>query len=450
MPNTQVPCPNCRQPAMADIEQLFDLFTNPQAKQIFLSGNFNIIQCQICGFTGQYPIPLIYHDPDHELLLTYFPPDLNTPVNDQERQIGSLITKISNSLPQEKRKGYLFNPQRMLTLQTMVEKIMAADGITKEMLDNQQKRVKLIEKLIKIPSENREGVIKEEEANIDEELFIILNQITQLTLQQGDQQGAQEIAQLQKDLFEHTAIGNQLKELAEETEKVYKDLQTASKEGLSREKLLAMLIESQTETRVEALVKIARSGMDYEFFQLLTSMIDAETGEEKSRLESLREKVLTITEEIDKALALESKKAGDILEKILAEENTQEALMKYAQSINEFFLEQVQIETQKASESQDKTRLDKLNIIIQVIQQSNAPMEEINFIESLLQVEDEGKIIEVLDQNQEKITPEFLQLLNGIISQSEEKQQPPELIEKLRRLSSIILKFSMNKNLSNQ
>jgi hypothetical protein len=28
-------------------------------------------------------VPIVYHDPDKELLLTFFPPDLRTPVNEQ-------------------------------------------------------------------------------------------------------------------------------------------------------------------------------------------------------------------------------------------------------------------------------------------------------------------------------------------------------------------------------
>ncbi len=51
MPQTQTSCPRCRQPVVADITQLFDMNQDPTAKQKLLSGAFNLIQCQSCGYT---------------------------------------------------------------------------------------------------------------------------------------------------------------------------------------------------------------------------------------------------------------------------------------------------------------------------------------------------------------------------------------------------------------
>ncbi|NMC52308.1 MAG: hypothetical protein GYA48_01545, partial [Chloroflexi bacterium] len=126
MAKTSVACPRCRQPVIADIEQLFDMGTDPQAKQKLLSGMFNVIQCPSCGYTGQTPRPLVYHDPQKELLLTYFPPELGLPVNEQERLIGPLINQVVNSLPLEKRKAYLLRPQSMFTFETLIEKVLEA------------------------------------------------------------------------------------------------------------------------------------------------------------------------------------------------------------------------------------------------------------------------------------------------------------------------------------
>jgi hypothetical protein len=46
-----------------------------------------------------------------------------------------------NRLPQEQRKAYLLRPQSMFTFQTMIEKILEADGITKQMIEDQQNRL---------------------------------------------------------------------------------------------------------------------------------------------------------------------------------------------------------------------------------------------------------------------------------------------------------------------
>ena len=138
MVKTSVLCPNCRQPVVIDLTRLFDLNSDPQAKEKLLSGSANYFQCPSCQFQGIYPTPIVYHDPDKELLLTYFPPELHTPVTEQEKSIGPMIKKVMDDLPPEKRKAYLFKPQTMLTQQRLFETILEADGITPEMMKAQQ------------------------------------------------------------------------------------------------------------------------------------------------------------------------------------------------------------------------------------------------------------------------------------------------------------------------
>jgi hypothetical protein len=96
MPKTRISCPNCRQPVAADIDQLFDVGQDPTSKQRLLSGSFNSIQCQVCGYQGNAATPIVYHDPSKELLLTFVPPELNLPMSEQERMLGSLINQVVN------------------------------------------------------------------------------------------------------------------------------------------------------------------------------------------------------------------------------------------------------------------------------------------------------------------------------------------------------------------
>ena len=107
MPKSRINCPNCRQPVIAEIEQLIDVGIDPSAKSRLLSGVSNIIRCTACGFQGNLATPIVYHDPEKELLLTFVPSELGLPVNEQERIIGPMINKAVSNLPQEKRKGYL-------------------------------------------------------------------------------------------------------------------------------------------------------------------------------------------------------------------------------------------------------------------------------------------------------------------------------------------------------
>jgi ribosomal protein S27E len=67
---TRVNCPVCKQQITADIDQLFDVAQDPTAKQRLLSGTFNLVRCPHCGYEGPITTPIVYHDPDKELLLT--------------------------------------------------------------------------------------------------------------------------------------------------------------------------------------------------------------------------------------------------------------------------------------------------------------------------------------------------------------------------------------------
>ena len=72
MARTQINCPNCKQPIVADVEQLFDVAKDPSAKPKLLSGITNFVQCQVCGYQGALATPIVYHDPDKELLGSYY------------------------------------------------------------------------------------------------------------------------------------------------------------------------------------------------------------------------------------------------------------------------------------------------------------------------------------------------------------------------------------------
>ena len=88
MPQTQATCPKCRQPVLVEVQQLFDVSQDPTAKQKLLSNAANVMQCPSCGYQGILPVPIVYHDPEKELLLTFFPPDMNTRLMNKKDKLG--------------------------------------------------------------------------------------------------------------------------------------------------------------------------------------------------------------------------------------------------------------------------------------------------------------------------------------------------------------------------
>jgi len=335
-----ISCPQCQQPVIAEITRLFDLKQDPQAKQILLAGAYNLIQCPNCGFRGQAPTPIVYHDPEKELLLTFFPPELHVPINQQEQMVGPMIKKVMDNLPMEQRKAYLFKPETMLTRQRMVERILEEDGVTPEMLKAQQDRMNLLQRLASVSAESRPALIKQEEELIDEQLLMILQRLLQSASAAGEEESTQVLAGLQQQILENSTYGRKVLKQVQEQQAVIKALEEASKKGLTRQRLLELVVDaSESEVKLATLVSMARGGLDYGFFQLLTERIQISSGEDQAHLTELRDKLLNMTHEIDEAIKEEEQLANQVLAEILESENIEEATMKALPAISEIFFE---------------------------------------------------------------------------------------------------------------
>lgn len=449
MPRTTTSCPRCRQPVVVEVEQLFDVATDPQAKQRLLSGQSNLIRCQNCGYEGMMATPIVYHDPAKELLLTYFPPELGLPVNEQERLIGPLITQTVNRLPPEKRKAYLLRPQTMLTFQQMIERVLEGEGITKAMLEEQQRKLNLLQRLLSTTSaETRAEIIRQEEALVDATLFSMFNRVIQATLAQGDQNAARQLALLQEELLTQTAYGRQLRAQASEAEEAMRALQAASQQGLTREKLLELMINAASETQLSTMVGMARNGMDYEFFQLLTSQIDrTASAEEREKLTKLRETLLRMTAEIDEEMKRQMQQTRALLEEILTAPNLETAAEERLDEINELFVEMLRSDLQVAREKSDLDRLGKLQRLSTVIQKASAPPPEVALIEKLIATADESERKKLMEQNKELVNQQFLDLLTSISAQAEQHGQDPETVKQFQSIYRSAVRFSMEANL---
>ena len=454
MPQTQIACPRCRQMITANIEQLFDVTQDPQAKQRLLGGVSNMARCPHCGYQGRLATPIVYHDNEKELLLTFFPPELSMPLNEQERLIGPLIKQVTDRLPPEKRKAYLLKPVPNLTYESMVQTILSKDGITPEMLKEQQDRVQLIERLLQASSKDvRSELIKQNSSLFDEQFFALFSRLAQSAASSGQEPVARAMVDLQNQLLEETEFGRNLKESVGELEAATKALQEVG-QGLTREKLLDIVLQSPNDARLRAYATIARGGMDYQFFQLLSERIDKASGEEKAPLESIREKLLDYTNEIDKQMEARYKQAQEFVESLLAQEDIVKAVRE---NLNNFTQDSVDIVNQllrQASEKNDYTRMGKLQKMVEVLREVSTPP-EVAFIEQLLDAPDEMALNKMLEENKDLINDQFMEALIGLVAQVDQasEQGNPEakaLGDKLSQVYKTSLKYSMQKNIREQ
>jgi hypothetical protein len=454
MPQTQIACPRCRQMIAANVEQLFDVTQDPQAKQRLLGGVSNMARCPHCGYQGRLATPIVYHDNEKELLLTFFPPELNMQLNEQERLIGPMIKQVTDRLLPEKRKAYLLKPVANLTYESMIQTILGKDGITPEMLKEQQDRVQVIERLLQASSKDvRSELIKQNISLFDEQFFALFSRLAQSAAGSGQEPMARAMVDLQNQLLEETEFGRNLKESVGELEAATKALQEVG-QGLTREKLLDIVLQSPSDARVRAYATIARGGMDYQFFQLLSERIDKASEEERARLESVREKLLDFTNEIDKQMEARYKQAQDFIESLLTQDDVVKAVRD---NLNNFTQDSVDVVNQmlrQASEKNDYTRMGKLQKMVEVLREVSAPP-EVSFIEQLLDAPDDGTLEQMLDANKDLLNDQFMEALIGLVAQVDQasEQGNPEaqaLSEKLSKVYKTALKYSMKRNMGEQ
>ncbi len=451
MPQTQVSCPRCRQPVPANVEQLFDVTSDPGAKQRLLGGVSNFIRCPYCGHEGRLATPIVYHDNEKELLLTFFPPELGLPLNEQEKMIGPLIKQVMDRLPAEKRKAYLLSPKPNLTYESMIELILGKDGITPEMIKSQQERVQLIDRLLQATSaEIRSEIIKQNEKLFDEQFFALFSRLAQSAAQSQQPKLAEALGAVQDQLLKETAFGRQLAESVGELEAATKSLQEAG-QGLTREKLLDFVIAAPNDARIRAYVSLARGGMDYSFFQTLTDKIEKASGEEKSKLEHVRERLLDYTNEADRQIEARYKQAQQFVETLLKQEDIAKTTQDNIQSFTQDAVDIVQQMLRQASEKNDYATMGKLQKMIEVLQQASAPPPEVAFIEQLLEAPDAAALDKMLNDNADMVNDQFMEALNGLVAQMDAQgagnPEAKALGEKLSAVYKTALRFSMKKKM---
>jgi hypothetical protein len=447
MPQTQISCPNCKQPIMAEVTQLFDVGQDPSLKAKLLSGVANYVQCQVCGYQGALATPIVYHDPDKELLLTFVPGEIGLPRDEQEKLIGNLINQSINRLPAEKRRGYLLTPKAHLTMQGLIENILEADGITKEMIKAQQEKLDFLQKLSTMQDEAaRRDLVKENESLVDADLFSILGRLMETAAGTGDEESAKQLEAIQNVLVENTDFGQEIQQQSAEVQAAIESLQAVGQD-LTREKLLQLIIDAPNDIRLSALISLARPGIDYTFYQQLTDKIDAAEGEEKQRLSEVRDKVLALTSQLDQQVEIRAKQARQLLDKILEADEIMPAIQANAAQIDEFFVRAVQEELENARKAGDLEKSAKLNQIDETLREAMAQPAEVEFIQELIEAEDDELRDKLLAENPDKLTPDLFQMLSGLISQVAESNQDNELLEKLKLVNRQVLRHSMRANI---
>jgi hypothetical protein len=289
-------------------------------------------------------------------------------------------------------------------------------------------------------------IAKQEDKLFDGDFFNLLSRLTETSQAGGDQESARKLADLQSKLVTMTTFGKKIQEQTHEVEEAVRSLQSVGRE-LTREKLLELVIEAPNDVRLNALVSLARPGMDYAFFQMLSERIDRARSAGRERLIKLRERLLELTREVDRQVEARTVQTKKLLNEILQAKDIPEEMTANLGAVDEFFVNVLNEEMESSRKAGNLDRLGKLQQVIGVLEQASAPPAEFTLIEELLEATDESARRAWLDAHHQEITPQFMDALTSLLAQSQASDDK-ELLGRLQAAYRSALRYSMEVNLN--
>lgn len=409
---TTTTCPQCRTQYTAPITPLIDVTGTPQLKQAFMQGQLNLGQCPGCGTVHPLDVPILYHDAEKELALIFVPNSMGIAHDDEQRMIGKLTTKLMNSLPPEQRKGYLLIPRTFISMENLLKEILIADGITEEMLQAQESKIKLIDQMLKTRDETAvTQIIQDNRDQIDYQFFEILTSLALQAFQAGDDTSGQTLLGFRQ--FVAATVGHGNDDIAAIDEQI-------GLQALSPTNLLDSLRKAKDDNEFTALIMSGKPLLTYEFFQTLTQQIETAVNEnnpaEAEALKTLRTRILETSSKLDEEARQTIDAAQKLLQDVFSADDPQAFIKANLERFDETFLSILVANIQGAEKAGDKNVVAQLANLYQLVMtelQSQLPP-EMQLINQLIGAQQPAAIQQLLAENSSLVTPKLLQLVEAL------------------------------------
>ena len=421
----QVTCPACQTPLMAQVHTIVDVSREPDLKTIFLQGKLNTATCAHCGQTGMLSMPFLYHDPDKQLLLVFVPDQISLKVEDREKIIGELVNALMNTIPAQERKAYLLQPKTFFSLQTLMEEVLMAEGITKEMIEGQRQALRLMQELLSAHQDEArlEELAEEHKEELDYEFFLLMSASIEAAMQEGDTAQAQELEQLRAKLLELASVS----------------VPEPLPQDASKDDLIDKLLEAEDEEGLQMLLISNRPMVDYAFFQTLTSRIEALEGEgkndEAAELVELRSQVLDITDELDRQARQAQRQVLDLVEELLESPDLDSEIAQHMAAYDTLFFMILGGMMEEAKAAKRDERLEKLQDlqkrIVAFLEESIPP--EFRLISRLLSASYPDETAQILDEHKDQLQ-DLLEMMKAILASWEGDEERAEGADELQRI----------------
>jgi hypothetical protein len=329
-----VRCPACSSKTGVIVQQIVDA-SDLVVKSALLQARTHSASCANCGATVVRAVPTLYYDLDKALALVFAPADLHLATPTQEATIASLTTALAASLPPELRGAdYLAAPRRCASLEALVEAVLEADGISKEMLAAQTARAQLIETLLRSTDEAElRAKAASHAAELDDAFFELLTAYMQAAQLEGDQASAQTFLALRTLAAQLTPGGKQI--IADI------DARLGLRVIQSRDELLEQLRAAPDEQARAALVETGQVLLDPTFFQQLDARIaqaalHGDSAQARS-LHELRDSIVALKAAQDARTQQAMRRAASLFSAVVQSEAPDKVLKRRLGEVDDAF-----------------------------------------------------------------------------------------------------------------
>ncbi|MGQ9876097.1 MAG: CpXC domain-containing protein [Chloroflexus sp.] len=418
----QLTCPACGTRFRSFIFTLVDGGEQPELKGALLTGQLNVAACPRCGVASVLSAPLVYHDAGKQLFLVYVPQELNSQPQEIDRFIGDASAFFLRSLPPDTPRAYLLAPRRFLSLQSLIEAIYEADGVSAEELRRQSRYVEIITELVNLIEDDEQfaAAVQRYYEELTPEFLTTLEAFIGATNETQAQMRAMLVKVREKLLA-------QLERLTEQA--AIAEL----KEAIER-------LRAASDEELPDLVSELRLLIDYSFFQMWTEQIEAATAagdtETAQRLTKRRAHILELIEEIDRASQELFERGTALINAVLAAPDPVAALKARADEVTDDLLVVLSANIAAARYAGDQALLEQLERLTTTIKEiiNSRLTPEDRFINELLMQETTAEATRLLRKSMTKITPELARRLNER-AEVEEKRAQQANAERLRQLA---------------
>jgi len=427
-------CPHCGFSYNAPVFSIVDVGATPELKQLLLAGQLNASQCPSCRNVNYLATPLLYHDPEHEFLAVFMPAQLNMTEIQRQQAIGDLSKALIDALPAEERRGYMLSPQQFLTIESLGEKILGLDGITPEMIAASKHKAQLVEDLALVQDDSMafNMAVAENKDLLDQEFFMMLTNFIQTAESTGQSAQVEPLLQLREKLLPLTEVGQRILTQRQAVERLG--------ERPTRDEIMHAILDGDLD-EVEAITFVARSALDYEFFQSFTDHIEAASGEEKALLEEKRQRMLGIIEQVRESEEEQLQAARAVIQELLSAEDMDRAIDEMLPYIDQLVLTLLSANISQAEEQGATAAANRLrqlqDAILKRLQDAMPP--QMVLLMKLAEADYPDETRTLLKENKALLDQDFYAYLEANIAQLESADTDDERrSQALRHLRNVM------------